>query len=222
MITTVFFDLDGTFADTAPDLAAALNQLLIEHGKPELSYEVIRPTVSLGGNAMIQLAFSIDEDSDDFRILRQRFLEIYNQRMHVSTTLFAGIAEVINYIESGNLLWGIITNKPAWLTEPLMEQLDMLNRAACIVCGDTTEHRKPHPAPMLHACKMTNSEPVHSIYVGDAERDIVAGHAAGMHTLLALYGYIGSSEVPEKWQADGLIQHPEEIVPWIKKLSSNQ
>lgn len=222
MITTVFFDLDGTFADTAPDLAAALNQLLTEHDKPTLSLEVIRPTVSLGGNAMIQLAFSIDEDSDEFMNLRQRFLEIYNRRMHVSTTLFDGIADVVNYLESNNFLWGIITNKPAWLTEPLMEQLDMLHRAACIVCGDTTEHRKPHPAPMLHACKITKSEPELSVYVGDAERDISAGRAAGMHTLLALYGYISSGDEPEKWQADGSINHPEEIVPWIKKLSNDQ
>ena len=222
MIKTVFFDLDGTFADTAPDLAAALNQLLTEHDKPALPFDVIRPAVSLGGNAMIQLAFSIDEESNEFMNLRKRFLEIYNHRMHSSTTLFDGIDEVINRLESDNISWGIITNKPTWLTEPLMEQLEMLNRAACIVCGDTTEHRKPHPAPMLHACKITKSEPGNAVYVGDAERDIEAGRAAGMYTLLALYGYIGINEKPETWQADGLIDHPQEIIPWIKNLSGDQ
>ena len=222
MITTVFFDLDGTFADTAPDLAAALNQLLTEHGQPTLPLEIIRPTVSLGGNAMIQLAFTIDESASEFPMLRQRFLDIYNQRMHSSTKLFPGIDEVIQTLESAQILWGIITNKPAWLTEPLMQELNMEKRAACIISGDTTNHRKPHPAPMHHACKMTNSEPAHTLYVGDAQRDIDAGRAAGMHTLIAQYGYINADEDPSQWQADGMVTHPNEIITWIKNFSDRQ
>ncbi len=222
MITTVFFDLDGTFADTAPDLAAALNQLLTEHGQPTLPLEIIRPTVSLGGNAMIQLAFTIDESASEFPMLRQRFLDIYNQRMHSSTKLFSGIDEVIQTLESAQILWGIITNKPTWLTEPLMQELDMEKRAACIISGDTTNHRKPHPAPMHHACKMTNSEPAHTLYVGDAQRDIDAGRAAGMHTLIAQYGYINADEDPSQWQADGMVAHPNEIITWIKNFSDRQ
>ena len=222
MITTVFFDLDGTFADTAPDLAASLNQLLTEHGQPTLPLEIIRPTVSLGGNAMIQLAFTIDESASEFPMLSQRFLDIYNQRMHSSTKLFSGIDEVIQTLESAQILWGIITNKPTWLTEPLMQELDMEKRAACIISGDTTNHRKPHPAPMHHACKMTNSEPAHTLYVGDAQRDIDAGRAAGMHTLIAQYGYINADEDPSQWQADGMVAHPNEIITWIKNFSDRQ
>ena len=222
MITTVFFDLDGTFADTAPDLAAALNQLLTEHGQPTLPLEIIRPTVSLGGNAMIQLAFTIDESAEEFSELRQRFLEIYNQRMHSSTKLFPGMGKVLQTLESEHILWGIITNKPGWLTEPLMQKLDMEKRAACIISGDTTNHRKPHPAPMHHACEITNSEPAHTLYVGDAQRDIDAGRAAGMHTLIAKYGYISTGEDPNQWQADGMVTHPNEIITWIKNFSEQK
>ena len=222
MITTVFFDLDGTFADTAPDLAASLNQLLTEHGQPTLPLEIIRPTVSLGGNAMIQLAFTIDESAEEFSELRQRFLEIYNQRMHSSTKLFPGMGKVLQTLESEHILWGIITNKPGWLTEPLMQKLDMEKRAACIISGDTTNHRKPHPAPMHHACEITNSEPAHTLYVGDAQRDIDAGRAAGMHTLIAKYGYISADEDPGQWQADGMVTHPNEIITWIKNFSEQK
>jgi len=222
MITTVFFDLDGTFADTAPDLAASLNQLLTEHGQPTLPLEIIRPTVSLGGNAMIQLAFTIDESAEEFSELRQRFLEIYNQRMHSSTKLFPGMGKVLQTLESEHILWGIITNKPGWLTEPLMQKLDMEKRAACIISGDTTNYRKPHPAPMHHACEITNSEPAHTLYVGDAQRDIDAGRAAGMHTLIAKYGYISADEDPGQWQADGMVAHPNEIIIWIKNFSEQK
>jgi len=130
--------------------------------------------------------------------------------------------EVIQTLESAQILWGIITNKPTWLTEPLMQELDMEKRAACIISGDTTNHRKPHPAPMHHACKITNSEPVHTLYVGDAQRDIDAGRAAGMHTLIAQYGYINADEDPSQWQADGMVAHPNEIITWIKNFSDRQ
>ncbi len=218
-ITAVFFDLDGTFADTAPDLAASLNQLLTEHGRPALPMDIIRPTVSHGGNAMIQLAFNIDESAEEFSSLRQRFLDIYNQRMHSHTKMFPGMDDVLAALESENILWGIITNKPAWLTEPLLQELNMEKRAACIISGDTTNHRKPHPEPMHHACEITNSSPSHSLYVGDAQRDIDAGRAAGMHTLIARYGYIGEGEDPGQWQADGMVTHPHEIITWIENFT---
>ena len=218
MISTVFFDLDGTFADTAPDLAAALNQLLKEHGQPNLSMDEIRPTVSLGGNAMIKLAFGIDESSVGFNSKRQRFLDIYSERMHNSTKLFQGMQDVINTLESDNIIWGIITNKPAWLTDPLMQKLDMEKRAACIISGDTTNFRKPHPAPMHHACELTHSKPENTLYVGDARRDIEAGRAAGMHTLIALYGYISSDEDPDEWLADGMVSNPHEIITWLRNF----
>jgi phosphoglycolate phosphatase len=221
MITTVFFDLDGTLADTAPDLAAALNQLLVEHRQPALPFEKIRPVVSRGGNALIQLAFDIPANDPAFLPLRERFLEIYQTRLHNSTYLFEGMAEVLDILESGQIAWGVITNKPAWLTRPLMEKLELTRRTACIVCGDSTANPKPHAAPMLLACELTHSKPADSLYVGDAERDVIAGRAAGMHTLVALYGYIDQEESPAQWQADGMINSPGEIVNWINNFNRN-
>lgn len=221
MITTVFFDLDGTLADTAPDLAAALNQLLAEHHQPALPFEKIRPVVSHGGNALIELAFGIKPNDPGFLPLRERYLEIYQTRLHNSTHLFDGIETVLDALEAKQIIWGVITNKPAWLTNPLMEKLQLTDRAGCIVCGDSTAHSKPHPAPMLLACELTQCDPASSLYVGDAERDVIAGKAAGMHTLIALYGYIDQKESPGQWQAEGMINTPVEIVDWINNFNCN-
>lgn len=221
MISSVFFDLDGTLADTAPDLAAALNQILQEQNKPALPLESIRPAVSLGGNAMIKLAFAMEEDDPEFDELRQRFLEIYHQRLHQDTHVFPGIGKTLDYIEANNMIWGVVTNKPEWLTHPVMEQLNLTQRTACIVSGDTTEFRKPHPGPMLYACELAKCVPETSLYVGDALRDIEAGRAAGMKTLIADYGYIAKDENPETWNADGSISEPEEIIDWLEKENRN-
>jgi N-acetyl-D-muramate 6-phosphate phosphatase len=217
MISSVFFDLDGTLADTAPDLAAALNQVLKERNKPAISLETVRPSVSLGGNAMIKLAFAIAEDDPEFEDLKQRFLEIYHERLHQDTHIFPGIENVLNYLEEQNMIWGVVTNKPAWLTNPVMEQLNLTQRAACIVSGDTTEYSKPHPGSLLHACEIAHCDPETSLYIGDALRDIEAGRAAGMKTLTADYGYIAKDENPEDWNADGSISTAEEIIDWIRK-----
>ena len=217
MISSVFFDLDGTLADTAPDLAAALNQVLHEQGKPTLPMESIRPSVSLGGNAMVKLAFSIEEEDPDFDGLRIRFLDIYQQRLHQDTQVFPGIDAVLDYLEGKNMTWGVVTNKPEWLTNPVMDQLKLTQRAACIISGDTTEYSKPHPGSMLHACEVAQCDPETSLYVGDALRDIEAGRAAGMKTLTADYGYIANNENPDDWNADGKISKPEEIIDWLKK-----
>ena len=217
MISSVFFDLDGTLADTAPDLAAALNQILHEQGKPTLPMESIRPSVSLGGNAMVKLAFSIEEDDPEFDGLRIRFLDIYQQRLHQDTQVFPGIDAVLDYLEGKNMTWGVVTNKPEWLTNPVMDQLKLTQRAACIISGDTTEYSKPHPGSMLHACEVAQCDPETSLYVGDALRDIEAGRAAGMKTLTADYGYIANNENPDDWNADGKISKPEEIIDWLKK-----
>ena len=217
MISSVFFDLDGTLADTAPDLAAALNQVRHEQGESALPLESIRPLVSLGGNAMVKLAFSIEEDDPEFDGLRIRFLDIYQQRLHQDTHVFPGIDEVLDYLEGENMTWGVITNKPEWLTNPVMEQLKLTQRAACIISGDTTDYRKPHPGSMLHACEVARCDPETSLYIGDALRDIEAGRAAGMKTLTADYGYIANGEDPDDWNADGRISQPEEIIDWLKK-----
>ena len=220
MINAVFFDLDGTLADTAPDLAWSLNELLAEKNKPALSYEIIRPVVSHGGNAMIKLGFGLNENEPGFSELRGRFLHIYQSRLHNGTQLFPGMPEVLDTLEQQSIIWGVITNKPGWLTNPLMEKLDLKHRAACVVSGDSTRERKPHPAPMYLACEISGSNPATSVYVGDAERDIQAGRASGMHTLVALYGYIDSHEKPEQWNADAMVSSPADILTWLRNHSS--
>jgi phosphoglycolate phosphatase len=215
-IETVFFDLDGTLADTAPDLATALNRVLVEQNRSPLPIDEIRPTVSHGGNAMICHAFGIEEKDPLFVSLRERFLTIYHDGLANATRLFPGMEDVLDSIEADGFSWGVITNKSAWLTEPLMEELELNLRAGCIVSGDSTEQRKPHPAPMLHACELVGCNPSHTLYIGDAQRDIEAGQRAGMHTLVAMYGYIAMDEDPASWGADGFINNPVEIIDWIR------
>ncbi len=211
----VLFDLDGTLADTAPDLAYALNTLLEEQGQTSLSMEKIRPAVSLGGIAMVRLAFNIDERDPAFDSLKKRFLEIYRGNIAKYTRLFDGMEEVLSILESNGCPWGIVTNKSSWLTQPLMEELKIDVRTNCIVSGDTLEHSKPHPAPMLHACELLHCAAEETLYVGDARRDIEAGNAAAMTTLVAAYGYIEKNEDTNSWGADGSVNAPLEILDWV-------
>lgn len=215
-LRTVLFDLDGTLADTAPDIAFALNRLLEERGKTPLPFESIRPAVSHGTGALVSLAFSVDAADPDFSLLRERFLAVYQSRLAVDTRLFPGMAELLEDLTADGRNWGVVTNKPGRLTLPLMERLGLNRKAACIISGDTTDYRKPHPAPMLLACDQTGSRPAQCLYVGDARRDIEAGRRAGMHTLVALYGYLGDGDVPAEWGADAVIEHPAAILEWIR------
>lgn len=213
---TVLFDLDGTLADTGPDLAYALNRILEEEQRAEMPYERIRPKVSHGGAALLHLGFpELKVDSVEFDSLRNRMLAIYRANLARHTRLFPGMEAVLDTIETRGLNWGVVTNKPAWLTEPLLEQLDLTRRAASIVSGDSTAHKKPHAAPMLLACHQTGSDAPQCLYVGDAQRDIEAGRNAGMTTLVALFGYLGDDDSPECWGANGLINTPREILDWI-------
>lgn len=221
MIDTVFFDLDGTLADTAPDLAGALNTLLVEEGRQPMDFARIRPVASHGGNALLRLGFNVNENDPGFDQLRKRFLDLYEARLHNSTFLFDGMDKLLETLDEVKFIWGVITNKPRWLTEPLMQQLGLAHRTACIICGDSTDHSKPHPAPMQLANKMTKTRPATSLYIGDAKRDIEAGQAAGMHTLVALYGYIGTDDMPENWGADGMVNAPAEIMDWIHAINRN-
>lgn len=216
-IKTVLFDLDGTLADTAPDLAFALNQVLIEQGLDPLPFETIRPAVSHGGIALIRLGFELEPEHPDFAPLRQRLLEIYRANIARQTTLFPGMAELLDSIEQNGMNWGVVTNKPAWLTEPLMEALGLSERAACIVSGDTCNNRKPHPEPILYGCQLAGSEARHCVYIGDAQRDIESGQRAGMRTIVALFGYIADNDTPEHWKADALQNSPAEIQHWISQ-----
>ena len=214
-IRTVLFDLDGTLADTAPDLALALNTLLEEEGRPPLPYESIRQEASYGGIALIKLGFKLEPESPEFEPLRQRFLDLYKDKLCEHTTLFEGMDKVIEAIDAAGMNWGIVTNKPSWLTDPLIKLMRLDSKAAAIVSGDTTNNSKPHPEPLLHACEAAGSRPGQCLYVGDAERDIVAGQCAGMKTLVALFGYIRDDDQPENWGADGLVKTPTEILSWL-------
>ncbi|MFQ5660861.1 MAG: HAD-IA family hydrolase [Gammaproteobacteria bacterium] len=218
-IDCVLFDLDGTLADTAPDLVKALNQLLRENGRTALPLTELRPSVSHGGIIMIRRAFGIDETDQAFPGLRQRFLSIYRSCLADHTILFPGMAQVLDRLEADGIIWGVVTNKSAWLTGPLMQALGLDHRAGCVVCGDTVAQSKPHPAPLLHACQRVDRLPTRTLYIGDARRDILAGHSAGMYTLIAGYGYIDEGEDTSAWAADGLVNTPLEILDYIAALN---
>ncbi|MFC1748579.1 HAD family hydrolase [Pseudomonadota bacterium] len=215
-IRTVLFDLDGTLADTAPDLAFALNSVLEELGRRPLSYDVIRPIVSHGSNALIYLAFELDPGDEGFDPIRDRLLEIYSSNIARETSLFPGMDTVLETLESHGINWGVVTNKPGYLTDPLMKALGLYDRASCVVSGDTTSKCKPHPEPMHYAALMVGSEPAQCLYIGDAKRDIEAGRNAGMPTLAALFGYIGDHDSPDEWGADASINAPLEILERLK------
>lgn len=214
-IRTVLFDLDGTLLDTAPDLADALNTVLEQQGCAPLPYSDIRPVVSHGGIALIALGFGLQPGDARFEELRAQLLKVYRENISIKTRPFPGMAEVLDQLEARDMNWGVVTNKPGWLTDPLLRDLELFDRAACIVSGDTLEQRKPHPAPMLHACEQAGSLPAQCVYVGDAQRDIEAGNNAGMHTLVALFGYIPAEDDAHAWQADAAINTPHELLDWL-------
>ncbi len=213
--SAILFDLDGTLADTAPDLAYALNTVLQQEGYKPLDYEIIRPVASNGSAGLLGLGFGITQEHADYIELQRRLIEVYENNIARETRLFDGMHEVLEQLEHRNIAWGIVTNKPAFLTDHLAVKLGLIDRAGCIVSGDTTSYSKPHPAPMILACKLLSCPPENCIYVGDAKRDIEAGKNANMHTITARYGYISDHDDPSSWQADGIIDHPSEILKWI-------
>jgi phosphoglycolate phosphatase len=210
----LLLDLDGTLLDTAPDMGGALNRLRAEHGLEPLAAEVIRPVVSHGAMRLVALGFP-EATGESFESLRLRFLELYAAHLAVGTRLFPGFDAVLETLESRGLPWGVVTNKPGWLTTPLLAALGLDHRSACAVSGDTLPERKPHPLPLLHAARLLDVEPGRCIYVGDAERDIQAGRAAGMTTLVATYGYISAGEDPLQWQPHGMLSAPAELLAWV-------
>lgn len=210
----VLFDLDGTLLDTAPDMGGALNELRAEHGLTPLDPAVIRPHVSHGGPALLRLGFGTPPEAQ-LETLRARFLALYHARIARETRLFAGGEHMLAEVERRNLPWGVVTNKPGWLTVPLLEALGLRARAACIVAGDTLPQRKPHPRPLLHAAETLACEAGRCIFVGDAERDMLAAYAAGMVGLLARFGYIGPADDPQSWPSQGSLEGPSDLLAWL-------
>jgi phosphoglycolate phosphatase len=211
----IFFDLDGTLADTAPDLVAAANQLLIARNLAPKPYELLRPYSSAGARGLLEGAFGIAPDHADYMTLRDEFMSNYEKALLVDSVLFDGITHLLDQIEEAKIPWGIVTNKSERFTHPLTELMGLRQRAASTVCGDTTAHPKPHPEPILHAARIANTDPTKSIYVGDDIRDVIAGKAAGMHTVAAAYGYCGCKEPPEAWGADYIIHNPLDLLQII-------
>jgi 2-phosphoglycolate phosphatase len=207
----VLFDLDGTLADTAPDLAAAVNKMRRSRGLDLVPIDALRPLASAGARGLIGRAFGKTPEDADFPALRDEFLANYAADICIETTLFPGIAEVLNALATRGVPWGIVTNKIQRLTTPLADQLGLTSIAGCIVCGDTTPHSKPHPAPLLHAASLLDIKPDKLIYVGDDMRDIQAGRAAGMMTIAAAYGYCGNDLPALEWQADYVVNSVDEL-----------
>ena len=214
-IKTVLFDLDGTLIDTAPDMANALNILLQEEGEAALAFDTIRPSVSNGSVALVKLGFGNDLGIARLEHLKNRYLEIYQQHLCEDSQLFDGMETLLEAIEDDGKNWGVVTNKPGWLTDPLMDLMGLSERASCVVSGDTTSNRKPHPEPMLHACNKVGSDTHQCVYIGDAQRDIEAGNRAGMDTIVALYGYIADTENTNEWGATHQIEKPMDILQHI-------
>lgn len=212
----VLFDLDGTLLDTAPDLGYALNQLLINQNIQPLPIDKIRPYAGAGAKGLIKFGFAISETDPTFEGFSQQLLEIYSQCLTQKTHLFPSMNQILDYLEERKIKWGIVTNKPAWLTLPLLKHLNLSTRASCVVSGDTIAKRKPDPAPLLYACQQLGVSAAECIYIGDSEVDVIAGINAGMKTIVALYGYIPSSFVPKAWGATHMINDPKEILEIVK------
>jgi len=208
----VLFDLDGTLADTAPDLGGALNRLRLESGLPELPSDVLRPHTSAGARGLIGAGFGISPDDASYGPLAERFLAIYESALCVHTQLFEGMGEVLTRLELAELPWGVVTNKAARFTLPLMRELGLDERAGSIISGDSVDIPKPDPAGLRLAASEIGVDPSCCIYVGDDERDIQAARAAGMRSVTAAFGYLGSGRHYRDWGADHVIHHPLELL----------
>jgi 2-phosphoglycolate phosphatase len=213
----ILFDLDGTLADTAPDLAAAVNFLRTERGLAPTPYSVLRPTASAGARGMIGAAFGLTPADAGYEELCLQWFDRYQCAMAVYSTLFGGVPEMLEGIAAAGMAWGIVTNKPARFTDPLIPQIG-LEHAGCIISGDTTGHAKPHPAPLLEGARRLGIAPEHCWYVGDDLRDVEAGRAAGMVTVACAWGYCGTVE-PGTWGADFLLDTPADLLDMLRRMT---
>jgi N-acetyl-D-muramate 6-phosphate phosphatase len=207
-IDAVLFDLDGTLIDSAPDLGAAADKLRTDRGLPSLPYQDYRPMAGAGARGMLQVAFGMTPEHPDFLSLREEFFVNYEACMTERTYAFEGVGELIEQLTRRQLVWGVVTNKSKRFTEPLTRAMPLFASARAVVSGDTTPHSKPHPEPLLEAARRLALAPERCLYVGDDERDIVAGHAAGMRTVAATYGYLGQKTDVASWGAHARINSP--------------
>jgi len=214
-VDAVLFDLDGTLADTAPDLGAALNQVRADRGLEPVPLARLRPYASHGARGLIGAGLSIAPGEPDYAMARDAFLAHYAAALCVASELFADVEAVLAALEARALPWGIVTNKATRFTTPLLEALSLASRTGAIVCGDTTPFAKPHPAPLAYAAERLGVTPSRCVYVGDARRDVEAGRAAGMPTLVARWGYIAPEETPDLWLADGILDAPIALLDWL-------
>lgn len=211
-VKAVLFDLDGTFADTAPDLAASLNHARAARRLPPLPLEALRPQASHGSRGLLKAGFGIEPDAPDYDALRNIFLDHYERNICVHTRLFQGMAELVDILERRGIRWGIVTNKPQLYTLPLMQALGYADRAACLISGDTCPNPKPHPEPMRKACELIGVLPDDCLYLGDDLRDMQAANAANMRGVIARYGYIDPTAALENWGACAIIDKPTELL----------
>ena len=218
-LSCVLFDLDGTLLNTAPDLTTALNKALAHFNYPEVSPDSITPYISYGAAAMIERALKQDVSDDIKADILVWLLDYYENHIADNTRMYNGMPELLVTLEAEGIPWGVITNKRKRMTHPLMQALDLTRRSACIICGDTTAYSKPHPEPMLTACRQIQVIPEECLYIGDAQHDITAGKAANMKTLAATWGYLKPDDKPQDWGADALIHHPNQILDWITNQS---
>jgi N-acetyl-D-muramate 6-phosphate phosphatase len=217
VIEAVLFDLDGTLADTAPDMARTVNEMRVRRGLAPVAGELVRPHVSKGARGMLLAAFKVTSEDPQFATLRDEFLDIYAGNLCVDTCLFPGMDEVLDRLDALGIRWGVVTNKFERFARPLIEALGLGARAAVVVGGDTCSRAKPHADPLLHAAQAMSVSPAATLYVGDDERDVQAARAAGMPVLVAGYGYLGDGPPPATWGADGILASPLEIDAWIAR-----
>ncbi|MEY2621392.1 MAG: hypothetical protein RIT26_1212 [Pseudomonadota bacterium] len=213
----ILFDLDGTLIDSAPDLGAAADQMRVDRGLPSLPLEGYRHMAGAGARGMLSIAFGMTPDHPEFGDYKEEFFRNYERRMTQLTRAFDGVAQMLQALQQRGLTWGIVTNKSSRFTDPLVRQMALLSPAAVVISGDTTPHAKPHPEPLFEAARRLSLDPTRCWYVGDDERDIVAGRAAGMLTCAATYGYLGAVADWQAWGADDAIDHPQGL---LKKLES--
>ncbi|GAB4112031.1 MAG: phosphoglycolate phosphatase [Tibeticola sp.] len=209
----MLFDLDGTLIDSAPDLAGAANDLRAAHGLPPLPYDALRPMVGSGARGMVGVAFGVGPGHERFEALRDDFLARYEARLLRETRVFPSVEPVLSALERAGLRWGIVTNKARRFAHPVVQGLGL--QCDVLVCGDTTTHAKPHPAPLLEAARVLDLAPADCIYVGDDHRDMLAGRAAGMASLAAAWGYLGCGESIEAWGADAILPSPDTLLNWL-------